>query len=42
MNDGLHVNSNGTTVLAGNFISKIQLLCCNIDSNGGRLPKGNN
>ena len=31
--DGLHLNSNGTTILAGNFILRIRLLLYDVDSN---------
>ena len=38
--DGLH--SNGTTMLAGNFILRIRSLWCDVDSNREKLPNGNN
>ena len=40
--DGLHLNSNGTTFLAGNFKSKIRRLWCDVDSNREKLRNGNN
>ena len=40
--DGPHLNSNGTTVLAWNFMSRIRRLWCNVDSSRGNLPKRNN
>ena len=32
----------GTTMLAGNFISRIQRLWCDVDSNREKLRNGNN
>ena len=40
--DGLHLNSNGTIMLAGDFISRIRRLWCDVDSDRGKLPNGNN
>ena len=40
--DGLHLNSNWTTMLAGNFISRIRRLWCDVDSNREKLPNDNN
>ena len=40
--DGLHLNSNGTTMLAGNFISRIRRLWCDVNSNREKLPNCNN
>ena len=31
--DGLHLDFNGSTVLAGNLLSRIQMVWCNMDSN---------
>ena len=36
---GLPLKSNGTTMLAGNFTSRIWHLWCDVDSNWKRLPK---
>lgn len=35
--DGLHLGSNGTTMLARNFISKIQCLLCDVNFSRGKL-----
>ena len=40
--DGLHLKSNGTTMLAGSFISRTRRLWCDVDFNREKLPNGNN